>query len=82
MHRFMIACTSALLEGQGAHFADVVHAITYVKHPGDAPHVREKFLRAGVDGFPQALVAAPICRPDLLCETEVLAVLPTSARPV
>ena len=27
-------------------------------------------------GRPNAMVAAPICRPELLCETEVLAFLP------
>ncbi len=75
----MLVNIAALLEGQGARYADVVHAITYVKHPGDARHVREKFLRAGFDGFPHALVEAPICRPELLCETEVLALLPISA---
>ncbi len=30
----------------------------------------------GFEGFPCTLVEAPICRPDLLCETEALAVLP------
>jgi enamine deaminase RidA (YjgF/YER057c/UK114 family) len=70
---------AALLERQGAGFADVVNAITYVKHPADAGRVREELLRAGFQGFPHAMVAATICRPDLLCETEVLAVLPGSA---
>jgi hypothetical protein len=32
-------------------------------------------------GFPNALVAAAICRPELLCEAEALAVLPRP-RPV
>jgi enamine deaminase RidA (YjgF/YER057c/UK114 family) len=74
----MLTNIAALLEGQGARYTDVVHAITYVKHPRDAMRVREKLIRAGFVGFPQALVAAPICRPELLCETEVLAVLPIS----
>jgi len=72
----MLVNIAALLEGQGARFADVVHAITYLKHPADAQRIREKLRRAGFVGFPHALVAAPICRPDLLCETEALAVLP------
>jgi hypothetical protein len=46
-----------------------------LKHPADAGRVREKLHAAGFEGFPHALVAAPICRPDLLCETEALAVL-------
>ncbi|MCM2312919.1 MAG: Rid family hydrolase [Steroidobacteraceae bacterium] len=72
----MLVNIAALLEGQGARFADVVHAITYVKHPADAERVRARLQAAGFGGFPHALVAAPICRPDLLCETEALAVLP------
>jgi enamine deaminase RidA (YjgF/YER057c/UK114 family) len=75
----MLVNLAALLERQGARFADIVHAITYLKHPADAARLREKLLGAGFVGFPHALVAAPICRPDLLCETEALAVLPKTA---
>lgn len=71
----MLLNVAKLLEGQGAGYADVVHAITYVKHPGDAARVRERLQRAGFAGFPHVMVAAPICRPELLCETEALAVL-------
>jgi enamine deaminase RidA (YjgF/YER057c/UK114 family) len=70
----MLVNIAALLEGQGADFGDVVSAITYLKHPADAGRLREKIHAAGFKGFPHALVAAPICRPDLLCETEALAV--------
>jgi enamine deaminase RidA (YjgF/YER057c/UK114 family) len=75
----MLVNIAALLEGHGARFTDIVHAITYLKHPADAQRIRAKLRKAGFAGFPHALVAAPICRPDLLCETEVLAVLPQSA---
>jgi enamine deaminase RidA (YjgF/YER057c/UK114 family) len=75
----MLLNIRALLEGQGADFRDVLSAITYLKHPGDADHLRDRLRHAGFEGFPHALVTAPICRPDLLCETEVLAVLPRSA---
>ena len=71
----MLVNIAALLEGQGARFGDVVSAITYLKHPADAGRLREKLRAAGFEGFPHALVAAPICRSDLLCETEALAVL-------
>lgn len=71
----MLLNIAALLEGQGARFADVAHAITYVKHPADAERVRARLRAAGFEGFPHAMVAAPICRPDLLCETEAFAVL-------
>lgn len=74
----MLVNVAALLEGQGASFGDVVSAVTYVKRPEGAERLRERLRAAGFDGFPNALVAAPICRPDLLCETEVLAVVPRS----
>jgi hypothetical protein len=47
-----------------------------LKHPADAVRLREKLHEAGFEGFPHPLVVAPICRPDLLCETKALAVLP------
>jgi hypothetical protein len=49
-----------------------------LKHPADVERLREKLHAAGFEGFPHALVAAPICRPDLLCETEALAVVRTT----
>lgn len=73
----MLVNIAALLRRQGADFGDVASAITYLKHPADAGRLRAKLHAAGFEGFPHALVAAPICRPDLLCETEVLAVRPT-----
>jgi enamine deaminase RidA (YjgF/YER057c/UK114 family) len=72
----MLVNIAALLEGQGADFGDVVSAITYLKHPADARRLREKLRAAGFEGFPHALVEAPICRRELLCETEALAVVP------
>ncbi|MBP1600741.1 MAG: endoribonuclease l-psp [Acidobacteria bacterium] len=76
----MFVNIAALLERQHATFGDVVSAITYLKHPADARRLREKISAAGFEGFPHVLVAAPICRPDLLCETEALAVLPPMLR--
>jgi enamine deaminase RidA (YjgF/YER057c/UK114 family) len=75
----MLRNVAALLEGQGATFADVVSAVTYLKRPADAARLERKLRDAGIGGFPNACVAAPICRPDLLCEMEVLAVLPATA---
>jgi enamine deaminase RidA (YjgF/YER057c/UK114 family) len=71
----MLVNIAALLHGQGATFRDLVHAITYLKHPADAERLRRKLLAAGFEGFPHVLVVAPVCRADLLCETEVIAVL-------
>jgi len=72
----MLVNIAALLERQGARFGDVVSAITYLKRPADAERLRAKLHESGFEGFPHALVEAPICRADLLCETEALAVLP------
>ena len=74
----MLVNVAALLEEQGAGFGDVVSAITYLKHPADAVHLRRKFHEAGYQGFPNVLVVAEVCRPELLCETEALAVLPST----
>ena len=75
----MLVNVAALLDGQGASFDDVVSAITYLKNPADAALVRQKFQEAGYEGFPNVLVVAPVCRPELLCETEALAILPENA---
>jgi len=75
----MLLNVATLLEGQGATFGDVVSAVTYLKHPADAQRLRDKLHEAGFEGFPNVLVAAPVCRPELLCETEALAVLPRTA---
>jgi enamine deaminase RidA (YjgF/YER057c/UK114 family) len=74
----MLLNIATLLERQGAGFGDVVHAVTYLKYPADAPRLRARLAQAGFGGFPHAMVAAAICRADLLCETEVLAVLPAT----
>lgn len=76
----MLVNIAALLEGQGASIADVVSAVTYLKRPADALRLRQKLRDAGFEGFPNALVAAPICRFNLLCETELIAVLPKQTR--
>lgn len=68
-----------LLEGQGAGFGHVVSAITYVKHRADADRLRAALSAAGFQGFPHVLVEAPVCRPDLLCETEAIAWQPGTA---
>jgi enamine deaminase RidA (YjgF/YER057c/UK114 family) len=72
----MLVNISSLLEAHGASFRDLVSAVAYLKNAGDAPLLRAIFHEHGFEGFPYTLVEAPICRPDLLCETEAVAVLP------
>jgi enamine deaminase RidA (YjgF/YER057c/UK114 family) len=74
----MLVNVAALLDGQGATYGDIVSAVTYVKEPVNAERLRQKFSQAGFDGFPNVMVEARVCRPDLLCETEVLAALPVA----
>jgi 2-iminobutanoate/2-iminopropanoate deaminase len=76
----MLVNIAALLGGQGATFGDVVSAITYMKRPADASRLRQVLQGAGFEGFPNAMVVAPLCRPELLCEIEALAVLPNSVQ--
>jgi enamine deaminase RidA (YjgF/YER057c/UK114 family) len=75
----MLHNIATLLAQQNASFADLVSGITYVKHANDAPALRAVCRARGFDGFPWALVEAPLCRPELLCETEAVAILPAAA---
>ena len=72
----MLTNVSTLLAAQNASFADLVTAVTYLKSPADAPLFRDILRARGLDSFPNALVKAAVCRPDLLCEMEGIAALP------
>ena len=72
----MLENIEALLAQQGASFDDLVSGVTYLKNPDDAPVLRSIYQERGFDNFPCAIVKAPLCRPELLCETEAVAVLP------
>lgn len=67
---------ASLLEREGTDFTSLVSGIVYVKHASDAPVLRSVLERRGFDGFPCALVEAGLCRPNLLCEAEAVAMLP------
>jgi enamine deaminase RidA (YjgF/YER057c/UK114 family) len=72
----MLHNITSLLERQGAGIDDLVSGVTYLKHARDGRALREIFRTRGFDRFPCALVEAPLCRPELLCEVEAMAVLP------
>jgi enamine deaminase RidA (YjgF/YER057c/UK114 family) len=72
----MVLNVATLLAGQGASFQDLVSATTYLRRPEDARQLQEVFRRNLLPEFPNALVTTAICRPDLLCEMEAVAVLP------
>jgi enamine deaminase RidA (YjgF/YER057c/UK114 family) len=69
----MLHNIATLLAGQGASFADLMSGIVYLTRPGDAPVLRARCREQGFDGFPCVLAEAPLCRPDLLCEAEAVA---------
>ena len=72
----MLDNIEALLAGQGACFENLIYGVTYLKNPGDAPVLRSMSRQRGFNNFPCALVEAALCRPDLLCESEAVAMLP------
>ena len=72
----MLENIELLLAQQGASFENLVSGVTYLKKPGDAPVLRSMYRERGFGNFPCALVVAPLCRPELLCETEAVALLP------
>ena len=74
----MLHNIASLLAQQGATFADLVSGVTYLKNRSDTPVLRSLLRQRGLDDFPLALLEAPLCRPDLLCETEVVALLPVA----
>jgi enamine deaminase RidA (YjgF/YER057c/UK114 family) len=72
----MLDNIASLLAQQGATFENLVSGVTYLRNPSDAPVLRALCHQRGFDGFPCALVEAALCRPELLCETEAVALLP------
>lgn len=72
----MVLNIERLLARQEASFRDAVSGVTYLKRSEDAPLLRALLERRGVTGFPNALVKADVCRPELLCEMEVTALVP------
>jgi enamine deaminase RidA (YjgF/YER057c/UK114 family) len=65
-----------LLARQGASYKDLVSGVAYLKRPDDAAALRAKFMQRGFADFPCPIVDAPLCRPELLCEVEAVALLP------
>jgi enamine deaminase RidA (YjgF/YER057c/UK114 family) len=72
----MMLNVEVLLKRQKASLQDLVSAVTYIKRASDAPAFRRILRERGIGGFPNVIVEAGVCRPDLLCEIEGLALLP------
>jgi enamine deaminase RidA (YjgF/YER057c/UK114 family) len=71
----MLDNIGSLLGQQGATFENLVSGVMYLRNPSDAPVLRSMCLQRGFDGFPCVLVEAALCRPELLCEAEAVAML-------
>ena len=72
----MLLNVKELLAPHGASFADVVQVITYLKSRRDLGLFLQIWDDWGLTGLPNSLVEAGVCRPDLLCELEAMAILP------
>ena len=75
----MLQNIASLLAQQGATFEHLVSGVVYIQDAHEAPRLRSILHQRGFDGFPCALVEARLCRPELLCEAEAVAMLPLEA---
>jgi enamine deaminase RidA (YjgF/YER057c/UK114 family) len=65
-----------LLAPHGATFADLTQAATFLKR-ADYLELCELVMEEwGLQGVPNSFVEAGVCRPNLLCEMEAIAILP------
>ena len=76
----MLINVRELLKPHGATFANVAQVITYLKWPEHLHLFREIWEQWGLKGLPNTFVEAGVCRPDLLCELEAIAILPGEGR--
>lgn len=72
----MLLNIDRLLAAQDASFSHLVQASTYLKNSTDLELYERKLIEWGIRNLPNTLVEAGVCRPDLLCEMEAIAVLP------
>ncbi len=76
IHR-MLANVESLLASSGADPRDLVRATTYLKDAADYQVFGRIWRERGYpDNIPHTICQADVCRPDWLCEIEVVAILP------
>jgi enamine deaminase RidA (YjgF/YER057c/UK114 family) len=73
----MLLNVRELLRPYGARMADVVQTITYLKRREYLEVLRAIWEEQGLGGTPATFVEAAVCRPNLLCEIEAIAIVPT-----
>lgn len=71
----MLLNVEKLLDSEGATFEDVVQSVAFMKSAEDSPVFETLMEERGMRGLPGTVVEADICRSELLCEIEAVAVL-------
>ena len=72
----MLLNVQELLRAQNSTFTDLVQVITYLKRRSYLPTFLDIWQKWGLSGLPNSFVEAGVCRPDLLCEIEAIAIIP------
>ena len=75
----MLLNVEELLQAQNATFADLAQVVTYLKSADYQDVFRQLCAERGVKDVPHTIVEADVCRGDLLCEMEAIAILPTES---
>ncbi|MHB8972789.1 MAG: Rid family hydrolase [Pirellulaceae bacterium] len=75
----MLLNVQELLRAQNSTFTDVVQVITYLKQRDYLATFVDIWQKWGLSGLPNSFVEAGVCRPDLLCEMEAIAIVPHDA---
>ena len=73
----MLVNIEGLLVPQGATWGDLVQGVTFLKSPEYADVYRELCEERGMVELPHTIVQANVCRRELLCEMEAIAVIPS-----
>lgn len=73
----MLLNIEELLRPHGASWADLAHGVTYLKSARYYGLYQQMCAERGIVDVPHTIVVADVCRPELLCEMEAVAVLPT-----
>ena len=68
----------AILASHGMSFLDVIRAVAYLKHAGDAPAFERWCEERGLNNLPIVTTRADICRDELLFEIELDAIAPAT----
>jgi enamine deaminase RidA (YjgF/YER057c/UK114 family) len=72
----MLLNIQELLKPHNATFADVTQVITYLKWRDSLDLFLKIWDEWGLGGLPNTFVEAGVCRPNLLCEMEAIAIVP------